>query len=134
MFHLVHKPLTTPSFLLVDVRCFLVFFLFFLFLATLVSPSSPSLPSFCLSLIPTLCPMLLGNELMLFQFDMFGSSRRLSRRPFSYSLSCSSLDAFSQTLYMLARFSWPFLKGFYRRGMEMRSDMLADFHSPLICE
>lgn len=31
MFHLVHKPLTTPSFLLVDVRCFLFFFFVFSF-------------------------------------------------------------------------------------------------------
>lgn len=41
MFHLVHKPLTTPSFLLVDVRCFLLF-------SSLLPPSFPHL---CLSLV-----------------------------------------------------------------------------------
>lgn len=70
MFHLVHKPLTTPSFLLVDGLC--AFGFFFSVVATLPSPFPSLSVCLCLSLIPSLCSIL-ENELMLFQFYMLAT-------------------------------------------------------------
>lgn len=114
------------------------FFLLFLsLLATLLSVSLPLTP--CLSHIPILCPMLLGNELMLFQFCMLATlTVCLPVLLFhSFILSPDPLlpswfsDVFSKTQ---AHFSWLFLKGFYQRGAETRSDVLDDFHLPLISQ
>lgn len=70
MFHLVYKPLTTSSFLLVDVLRLSVPALFMLPLSSFPHPFSLCL---CLSLIPMLCSMLLGDELTLFQFYMLAT-------------------------------------------------------------
>lgn len=110
MFHLVHKPLTTPSFLLLCIAFSLLFLFFFFLNSYLLPPSFPlSLPfSLCLSLIPILCPMLLGEWAHVVPILHAGSSLCLSvSLSFFFTLFYSLQtplklsDAFSQTLQLV---------------------------------
>lgn len=71
MFHLLRKPLTIPSFLLVDMHRIIFF-----------PPRSacchPPTLRLCLSLIPILCPMLLGEWAHVVPISHVGNSLRLS--------------------------------------------------------
>lgn len=116
MFHLVHKPLTTPSFLLVDV----LFFLFFV-LATL------PFPSVCLSLSVShsqFVPHVIGEWAHVVPIWHVGNSLCLCLSVFLsvspsfslYSLSNHPLFLLCISTNFVARFSWLSFKGFYQKG------------------
>lgn len=81
MFHLVHKPLTTPSFLLLCIAFSLLFLFFFFssfFFLKILTCCHPPFPCLCLSVFvclsfPFCAPCYWGNELMLFQFYMLAA-------------------------------------------------------------
>ncbi len=133
MFHLVQKPLTTPSFLSVDVLCCLFF----------LRSLPPSFPRFCLSVFvcisfPFCVPSFWGMSSCCFSFYMLETLSvclSVSLSSF-YFLACHPQQVPDAFFTNSTCFSRMFLKGFFftRRRMEMRSDMLADLHSPLICK
>lgn len=76
MFHLVHKPLTTPSFLPVDVRCSLFFF----FLAPRCHPPFPISPSLSVSHSHSV-PHVIGEWAHVVPIAHVGNPLRLSVCP-----------------------------------------------------
>lgn len=144
MFHLVHKPLTTPSFLLLCIAFSLLFLFFFfssffffkfLLVATLLSPVS-AFQSLSVSHSHSVPHVIGGMSSCCSNFTCWQLALSVCLSILLFHPLLFSPDT-TQTLWCIftnspARFSWLLLKGFYRRGMEMRSDMLADFHSPLI--